>query len=174
MLSGGLSSCCTNLILFPFIVVHLQYTTELRLDKSDKFKGVFDCMKKTVKQRGFRGFFKGYKYQMVLGFLFRSLWFGLYDFAKNLKIVREQKARKLARLVTANTTTLIASTILYPLDTIRANIITKRGSYNTRKLVRNLYQRGLYLGFSSNIIRCIGSSLVLFVFDELKLKIIKK
>jgi len=29
---------------------------------------------------------------MLVGFLFRSLWFGLYDTAKNFNIVRRQKA----------------------------------------------------------------------------------
>lgn len=59
--------------------------------KKRKFSGIISCFKQTLKTDGVKGLYQGASIGILAGFLYRALWFGLYDFSKNLDFVKNAK-----------------------------------------------------------------------------------
>ena len=90
-MSGGLASACTNTLTFPLKFVAAKLATDMlrKSDKKRKFSGILSCIKETIKSDGVKGLYQGASFAILEGFMYRALWFGLYDFAKNINFVKE-------------------------------------------------------------------------------------
>mmetsp|Transcript_23831 Transcript_23831/g.38816 ORF Transcript_23831/g.38816 Transcript_23831/m.38816 type:complete len:106 (+) Transcript_23831:196-513(+) len=80
---------------------------------------------------------------------------------------------------------ILRSTLHYPLDCVRRRLMMEAGKTKSERKYRNTFHcfrriwaeegyRGFYLGLQMNLIRCIGSALVLVSYDEFKKVLLKK
>jgi solute carrier family 25 (adenine nucleotide translocator) protein 4/5/6/31 len=180
-LSGGLAGAITLMILHPIDTIR----TRLAIDNKKnidfnirKFNGTYDCIRKLyLNENGIYSFYPGFLISILEIFLFRSLYFGGYDTIKGIFFT--EKNTFFEKWASAQMNTLIAGIICYPLDTVKRRIIIQNGEiekkyYNSRHCLKMIYKeegiKGYYKGFSANIIRMIGGSLVLILYDELQKK----
>lgn len=112
--------------------------------------------------------------------MYRALYFGMYDTWKT-GIDDKIASRFLLAFFVTNSTNLL----LYPLDITISLLMMQSGRAdheivytNAWDCFRKVYKqegiRGFYKGSMSNLLRGFGSSIVLVLFDELKLKFAKK
>jgi len=135
---------------------------------------------------GFRGFYKGYGIALVSVSMHRVVYLGGYDFIKsefegegNSRSGSNTKMTMAGRLVSAQFVSMMASTLHYPLDCVRRRLMMEAGKKVEERKYRNTVHcfrkiwteegyRGFYLGLGPNLVRCIGSALVLVLYDEFK------
>ena len=48
-----------------------------------EYSGLWDCLKKTFKTEGIRGLYSGFGVAFLSIFVYRSLYFGTYDYGKS-------------------------------------------------------------------------------------------
>ena len=178
LLCGGLTGAIGLLCVYP-----LDFTrTKLGVDVKKEYKGIFDCLKKTIKKEGIKGVYQGFGVSIVGIIIYRGFYFGLYDFGK--KYLLKSNSRLIHKFILAQSVSLISENISYPIDTIRRRLMVESGkSIDDKKFVNAwdcinyIYKengfKGFYKGIYANIFRSISSSLVLVLYDEIN-KLLKE
>lgn len=181
--AGGAAGATSLTVSYP-----LEYTyTRMAADVGGQYKGIIDCITKTVQVDGIRGLYRGYGPSVAGIVVYRAGYFGLYDYSKTLLPALQLKGPVLilTKLAIALTIDIFSAMLAYPLDTVRRNMMMQSGAkekmYNSaagcfRYIVKKDGMAGLYKGAMMNNFRAIGSAMVLVIYDELKevLKIGKK
>lgn len=81
--SGGLAGTCGNIFVYPLDFVRTRLGVDLGKDTSQReFKGMVDCMKKTYQRDGIFGLYRGFFIGAASLFIYRGLYFGIYDTGK--------------------------------------------------------------------------------------------
>jgi solute carrier family 25 (mitochondrial adenine nucleotide translocator), member 4/5/6/31 len=180
ILAGGISGCFASYCVYPLDLARTKMSADVvNANKTGRrYAGLRDCVLQTLKSEGVRGLFKGAACVMAGSFVFRGLWFGLYDFNKSYLKRQGIKITRFQRFLMATATTIIAGYACYPLDTIGRRMMVQSGSkvklYKnsldcTAKVLKNEGMRGIFGGSLSNAYRGIAGSLILVLFDDLKL-----
>ena len=113
--------------------------------------------------------------------LYRGLHLGGYD-ALKMQIAHYKQSTDLSwaeRLVVAQTVSLLAGTVCYPIDSVRRRMMMQAGVPRNERLYRNSIHamrviavdegvRGFFLGIGPNLVRSIGAALLLVVYDGVK------
>lgn len=55
-----------------------------RSSEDRQFKGLYDCLKKTVTADGIKGLYRGLSISVPSIFMYRGLYFGIYDTGKEV------------------------------------------------------------------------------------------
>ena len=172
LLCGGLTGAIGLLCVYP-----LDFTrTKLGVDVKKEYKGIFDCLKKTIKKEGIKGVYHGFGISIIGIIIYRGFYFGLYDFGK--KYFLKSNSSVIQKFILAQSVTLISENISYPIDTIRRRLMVESGKHISDKKYVNVWDcinyiykengyKGFYKGIYANIFRSISSSLVLVLYDEI-------
>ena len=181
LLSGGLAGTTSCLILYPLDFIRTRLATDVGKDKKNReFKNLSDCIKKIYKKEGMKGYYKGMAIALPSIFVYRSLFFGLYDSGKNYSFFEN----KISKFFFALSVTSFASSFLYPLDTVKRSMMLQVGKNNNEKIYNNykdcfidIWRKekifGFYRGGLTNVFRGMGASIFLVLNDFFK-KNIKK
>ena len=174
--SGGLAATLSMLVCQPIEVVRTRLTTDNLNSKGNrKFKGAIDCFRKVYKVEGFRGIYNGCLISCIGIFPYRASYFGLYDTVKS-KYLKDSNSF-LFKWAVAQSITIFSGLCFYPLDTLRRRIMVESGKPAHLKKYKGsldcfltIYREegyfALYKGYGTNIIRTLGSSAVLVLYDE--------
>ena len=179
-LSGGMAGAISLAILHPIDTVRTRLATDNKKIKEGfgirKFNGTIDCIKKLyLYENGFRAFYPGLVISVVGMFQYRAIYFGVYDSLKE-KFFTE-KVNFFVKWAMAQIITLSAGCFGYPLDTIKRRMMIQSGEVekkykNSRHCFIVMYYeegiKGYFRGFTANIFRMFGTSLVLVLYDKLK------
>ena len=187
--SGGLAGGTATTVLYPaeFLRTRLAMDQGRSLE-TRQYRGMQDCVFKTLNTDGIRGLYQGYGIALWGSVLYRLLLMGGYDALKTeLQHIRDKQndsnPMKFAeRFVLAQTVSLTAGTLCYPIDSVRRrlmmqaglpiNLRTYRGSIHCFKVVwAQEGLRGFYLGLAPNLVRSVGGALMLVAYDVLKVKL---
>ncbi|KAK9446933.1 mitochondrial carrier domain-containing protein [Limtongia smithiae] len=83
LMCGGFAGCMTWLSIFPLDVIKTRYQVQLTnddsLDASKRYRGAWDCARKTYVEGGVRVFFSGLRACMLRAFLVNAVQFGTYE-----------------------------------------------------------------------------------------------
>jgi len=177
ILSGG---CAGSLSLV--FVQSLDYTrTRLAVDTVNaktggrrQFSGIVDVFVKTVKADGVRGLYRGFGISCACIFIYRGLYFGLFDSLKPL--VLTEYSTWLETFLLGWLVTVVSGITAYPLDTIKRRMMMTAGQavkYESswacfKEVVRLEGHRALFRGAGVNVIRGVAGAGVLSGFDRLK------
>lgn len=138
-----------------------------------------------------RGFYKGYGIALISVSMHRLVYLGGYDYIKSEYNDGDSDGKqrmslgKMFRMslgkmfCAAQFVSMAASTIHYPLDCVRRRLMMEAGKTKYERKYNNTLHcfkrvlaeegiKGFYLGLPMNLIRCVGSALVLVSYDELK------
>jgi len=177
ILSGG---CAGSLSLL--FVQSIDYTrTRLAVDTMNaktggrrQFSGIVDVYVKTVRADGVRGLYRGFGISCSCIFIYRGLYFGLFDSLKPLVLC--DSSTWLETFLLGWMVTIVSGLTAYPLDTLKRRMmmtagqsVKYRGSWECYKeVVRLEGRRALFKGAGVNIIRGVAGAGVLSGFDRLK------
>jgi len=173
--AGLFQTCCT----FPLELVRtrLSYQT---LQDSNRYRGIIDCLKRTVSEEGFLALYKGIGPTFVSGAPYVGLQMTFYELWKRRMPKDENgKITTLGKLFSGAIGGLCAQFLTYPGDTVRRRMIVngingserlyKNAMDCTMKIIRNESFAGLWIGFTANAIRCVpGAGLQFFAYDQFK------
>merc|ERR1712018_6555 len=177
ILSGG----CAGSMSLTF-VSSLDYArTRLANDAKSKkgggerqFNGLIDVYRKTLKSDGIQGLYRGFTISCVGIFIYRGMYFGLYDSLK--PILLGENASVVASFLLGWAVTITAGLMSYPIDTIRRRMMMTSGAAVKYKnsldcgvqIMKNEGMMSMMKGAGANILRGVAGAGVLAGFDKFK------
>jgi len=174
ILSGG---CAGSLSLV--FVQSIDYTrTRLGVDAKSggkrQFNGIVDVYVKTIRSDGLLGLYRGFWVSCSCIFIYRGLYFGLFDSLK--PIVLTEGCSMLHTFLLGWLVTVVSGLAAYPIDTLKRRMMMTAGQqvrYKSslaclREVVALEGVSSLYRGAGVNIVRGVAGAIVLSGFDKLK------
>jgi len=176
ILSGG----CAGSMSLTF-VYSLDYArTRLANDRKSKdggerkFNGLIDVYRKTLKSDGIQGLYRGFVISCVGIFIYRGMYFGLYDSLK--PILLGDDANVFLSFFLGWGVTVTAGLMSYPIDTIRRRMMMTSGGAVKYKnsldcgsqILRNEGFMSMMKGAGANVLRGVAGAGVLAGFDAFK------
>merc|ERR1739846_148941 len=175
ILSGG----CAGSMSLTF-VYSLDYArTRLANDAKGKggerqFNGLIDVYVKTIKTDGIQGLYRGFVISCVGIFIYRGMYFGLYDSLKPI-LLGESPSVALSFLL-GWAVTITAGLMSYPIDTIRRRMMMTSGAAVKYKgsidcglqILKSEGFMSMMKGAGANVLRGVAGAGVLAGFDAFK------
>jgi len=175
ILSGG----CAGSLSLTF-VYSLDYArTRLANDAKGKggerqYKGLVDVYAKTLKSDGIQGLYRGFVISCVGIFVYRGMYFGLYDSLK--PILLGPDAGLFLSFCLGYGVTVTSGLMSYPIDTIRRRMMMTSGTAVKYKgavdcavqIMKNEGFMSMMKGAGANILRGVAGAGVLAGFDSFK------
>lgn len=127
---------------------------------------------KTYQKEGIRGLYRGFAVSIPSIFLYRGLYFGIYDFIRDVHL--EQNATFFVKFAYAQIAVMLSELIAYPGDTIKRKMMMQslksvKQFEGVLDCFKKIYKAeglaGFWRGAYTNAIRSIGSSLCLVLYD---------
>jgi len=143
-----------------------------------EFNGLIDCYIKTIKADGIAGVYRGFVISFVGIFVYRGLYFGLYD---TIMPFLPHDVNYFVRFCVGYTVTVLAGLASYPIDTIRRRMMMTSGGgthYNSSmdcamQILKGEGWQSYFKGAGANIMRGIAGAMVISGFDVVKRAYIK-
>jgi len=163
-----------------FFVYSLDYArTRLANDAKGKggerqFNGLIDVYTKTLKTDGIQGLYRGFSISAVGIFIYRGMYFGLYDTLKPMLLGADAGVG--ASFILGWAVTITAGLMSYPIDTIRRRMMMTSGAAVKYKSSMDCFMQvckgegfmSLMKGAGANILRGVAGAGVLAGFDKFK------
>lgn len=185
LVSGGLAGATSTTVLYPTEFLRTRLAMDQgRSSHLREYRGMGDVVAKTLRSDGIFGLYQGYGIAVWGSILHRLLYLGGYDGIKTeYSRYKEDKGITMTfgeRFLIAQSVSLLAGTICYPIDSVRRRLMMQvgipldlrlyRGSIHCFRLIwRNEGLRGFYLGLAPNLVRSIGGAIMLVVYDSIKI-----
>merc|ERR1719232_197886 len=139
-----------------------------------KFNGLIDVYRKTLKSDGIQGLYRGFVISCVGIFIYRGMYFGLYDSLK--PILLGENANVFLSFILGWGVTVTAGLMSYPIDTIRRRMMMTSGAAVKYKnsmdcgmqILKNEGFMSMMKGAGANILRGVAGAGVLAGFDAFK------
>jgi len=173
--SGG----CAGTMSLAFVYSLDYCRTRLANDAKTKtgtrqYNGMIDVYVKTIKSDGIQGLYRGFVISCVGIFIYRGMYFGLYDSLK--PILLGDNASVFLSFILGWAVTVTAGLMSYPIDTIRRRMMMTSGQAVKYKnsmdcAVQVLKAEGfmsLMKGAGANVLRGVAGAGVLAGFDKFK------
>jgi len=172
--SGGAAGATSLMIVYPLDFARTRLGADVGKAAADReFKGLFDCIGKCYKSDGLiRGLYPGFLSSVQGIIIYRAIYFGAYDTAKEMF----DKPGIVTRFAIAQTVAAVSVSVAYPFDTVRRRLMMMSGEgekmYSSttdcwRKIMQNEGWKAFFKGNGTNVLRSIGCAMVLVGYDEL-------
>uniref|UniRef100_A0A1I7ZYH8 ADP/ATP translocase n=2 Tax=Steinernema glaseri TaxID=37863 RepID=A0A1I7ZYH8_9BILA len=176
VVGGGLSGVVTYCIIYPLDFIRTRLAIDMGKGASREFTGFIDCSRKIVKVDGVVGLYRGFYPSLQYIFIFRSVYFGLFDSGKVL-LAKDGEHIGLGRaFCLAQAVSFAAGMTSYPLDTVRRRLMMQAGKKDilykgtldcAMKIWRTEGTKAFFNGALMNAIRGFGGALILSVYTQL-------
>ena len=172
-----------KIIIFIFIIItvliinlyfHRLANDAKAKDGKREFNGLIDVYTKTLKSDGIQGLYRGFTISCVGIFIYRGMYFGLYDSLKPILLGAD--ANFLASFLLGWAVTITSGLMSYPIDTIRRRMMMTSGQAVKYKnaldcgmqILKNEGFMSMMKGAGANILRGVAGAGVLAGFDKFK------
>lgn len=175
ILSGGMAGSLSLCFVYSLDYARTRLANDAKGKGGERqFNGLIDVYKKTLKTDGIQGIYRGFVISCVGIFVYRGMYFGLYDSLKPILLGEDGSA--LLSFFLGWAVTIVSGLISYPIDTIRRRMMMTSGaavkytsSWNCfTVVVKSEGMMSLMKGAGANIIRGVAGAGVLAGFDEVK------
>jgi len=141
-----------------------------------EFNGLLDVYRKTLATDGIGGLYRGFTISAVGIFIYRGLYFGLYDSLKPVLLTGGNKDNFLLSFLLGWSITIVAGLASYPIDTIRRRMMMTSGQAEKYKSSADAFAKiiakegvgSLFKGAGANILRAVAGAGVLSGYDQLQ------
>lgn len=172
--SGGAAGATSLMIVYPLDFARTRLGADVGKAATDReFKGLFDCISKCYKADGLiRGLYPGFLSSVQGIIIYRAIYFGAYDTAKEMF----DNPGIGTRFAIAQTVAAGSVSVAYPFDTVRRRLMMMSGEgdkmYSSttdcwKKIFRDEGAKAFYKGNWTNVLRSIGCAMVLVGYDEI-------
>merc|ERR1711936_162448 len=173
ILSGGVAGSMSLTFVYSLDYARTRLVNDAKGKGGERqFNGLIDVYVKTLKSDGIQGLYRGFAISAVGIFIYRGMYFGLYDTLKPL-VIGDGGNVGLSFLLGWGVT-VTAGLMSYPIDTIRRRMmmtsgggVKYKGSIDCfRQVVKNEGFMSLMKGAGANILRGVAGAGVLAGFDK--------
>jgi solute carrier family 25 (adenine nucleotide translocator) protein 4/5/6/31 len=173
---GGLAGGGSLAFVYSLDYARTRLANDLKSSKGDgkrEFTGLLDVYKKTLKSDGIQGLYRGFNISFVGIFIYRGLYFGLYD---SIMPLLPADSGIGTRFVVGYIVTVAAGLASYPIDTIRRRMmmtsgggVKYKGSWDCAMyILKNEGFTSYFKGAGANILRGVAGAGVLSGFDTVQ------
>jgi solute carrier family 25 (adenine nucleotide translocator) protein 4/5/6/31 len=182
--SGGLAGATSLTFVYPLDFARTRLAADVGKTANDReFNGLKDCLTKIYAHSGFKGLYQGFGVSVQGIIVYRAAYFGLYDTAVGaLGLKNKSKDGKgrgflswLTSFAIAFAGTTVSGIISYPFDTVRRRLMMQSGRADVLykstadawvKIYKEKGFQAFFKGAGSNVLRGLGGSLVLVLYDK--------
>jgi solute carrier family 25 (adenine nucleotide translocator) protein 4/5/6/31 len=175
--AGGAAGATSLCIVYPLDFARTRLGADVGKSAADReFKGLFDCIGKSYRADGIiRGLYPGFLSSVQGIIVYRAIYFGAYDTAKDMLV---EKPSFLTKFGIAQVVAATSVTIAYPFDTVRRRLMMMSGEGEKdkmykgttdcwKKILKDEGAKAFFKGNFTNVLRSVGCALVLVLYDEL-------
>merc|ERR1712115_23751 len=173
--AGGLAGSLSLTVVYSLDFARTRLANDAKGKGGERqFNGLIDVYKKTLASDGIGGLYRGFVISAVGIFIYRGLYFGLYDTLKPMLLGSNPNATLSFFLGWA--ITIVSGLASYPIDTVRRRMMMTSGGgvkYNgsidcARQVIANEGFMSLMKGAGANILRGVAGAGVLAGSDVVK------
>lgn len=173
--SGGAAGATSLCFVYPLDFARTRLATDSGKGPAERqFTGPIDCITKIAKSDGISGLYRGFGISVGGIIIYRAAYFGCYDTSK---LFVPKDTNLIFKFMVAQVVTTISGIVSYPFDTVRRRMMMQSGKavkdmqYTGTidcftKLAQQEGPKGFFKGAFSNVLRGMGASLVLVMYDE--------
>jgi len=171
--SGGVAGTLSLIFVYSLDYARTRLANDSKGKGGERqFNGLVDVYVKTIKSDGIQGLYRGFVISAVGIFIYRGMYFGLYDTLKPLLLGADAGVALSFALGWA--VTITAGLMSYPIDTIRRRMMMTSGAAVKYKssidcfmqVCKNEGFMSLMKGAGANILRGVAGAGVLAGFDK--------
>merc|ERR1711990_945284 len=173
--SGGVAGSLSLTFVYSLDYCRTRLANDAKTKTGTRqYNGMIDVYTKTIKSDGIQGLYRGFVISCVGIFIYRGMYFGLYDSIK--PIVLGDNASVFLSFILGWIVTVTAGLLSYPIDTIRRRMMMTSGQAVKYKgsmgcfvqVLKNEGAMSLMKGAGANILRGVAGAGVLAGFDKFK------
>lgn len=173
ILSGGLAGSLSLTVVYSLDYARTRLANDAKGKGGERqFNGLIDVYAKTLKSDGIQGLYRGFTISCVGIFIYRGMYFGLYDSLKPILLGAD--ASVLMSFLLGWGVTIFSGLMSYPIDTVRRRMMMTSGSGVKYKgsmdcavqVIKNEGFMSLMKGAGANILRGVAGAGVLAGFDK--------
>jgi solute carrier family 25 (adenine nucleotide translocator) protein 4/5/6/31 len=176
ILSGGFAGSLSLLFVYSLDFCRTRLANDLKSAKkggSRQYNGMVDVYKQTIAADGIAGLYRGFVISCAGIFVYRGLYFGLYDSLR--PILLTDNSSFLLSFALGYSVTVVAGLASYPVDTNRRRMMMTSGEAVKYKgsldcffqILRTEGFMSMMNGAGANILRGIAGAGVLSGFDKI-------
>jgi len=178
--SGGFAGSLSLTVVYSLDFARTRLANDSKgKDGNRQYNGLIDVYKKTLASDGIQGLYRGFVISCVGIFIYRGMYFGLYDSLK--PIIVGDGGSAVVSFFLGWAVTIVSGLMSYPIDTVRRRMMMTSGGavkYNgsidcARQVISNEGFMSLMKGAGANILRGVAGAGVLAGFDVFKAAYIK-
>jgi len=171
--SGGLAGSLSLTLVYSLDFARTRLANDAKGKGGERqFNGLVDVYAKTLKTDGIQGLYRGFTISCVGIFIYRGMYFGLYDSLKPILLGAD--ASVLWSFLLGWGVTIFSGLMSYPIDTVRRRMMMTSGSGVKYKgsidcavqVIKNEGFMSLMKGAGANILRGVAGAGVLAGFDK--------
>lgn len=171
--SGGLAGSLSLTLVYSLDFARTRLANDAKGKGGERqFNGLVDVYAKTLKTDGIQGLYRGFTISCVGIFIYRGMYFGLYDSLKPILLGAD--ASVLMSFLLGWGVTIFSGLMSYPIDTVRRRMMMTSGSGVKYKgsvdcavqVIKNEGFMSLMKGAGANILRGVAGAGVLAGFDK--------
>jgi solute carrier family 25 (adenine nucleotide translocator) protein 4/5/6/31 len=175
ILSGGVAGSMSLTFVYSLDYCRTRLANDAKSKTGTRqFNGMIDVYVKTIKSDGIQGLYRGFVISCVGIFIYRGMYFGLYDSLK--PILLGDNASVFLSFILGWVVTVTAGLMSYPIDTIRRRMMMTSGQAVKYKnsmdcavqVLKNEGFMSLMKGAGANVLRGVAGAGVLAGFDKFK------
>merc|ERR1712002_89768 len=179
--SGGAAGTMSLLFVYSLDYCRTRLANDAKGKGGERqFNGLIDVYVKTLKSDGIVGLYRGFVISAVGIFIYRGMYFGLFDTLKPILIGKDGNV--FASFLLGWAVTVTAGLMSYPIDTIRRRMMMTSGGAVKYKgsidcavqIMKNEGFMSMMKGAGANILRGIAGAGVLAGFDKFQELYIKR
>merc|ERR1712072_789377 len=173
ILSGGFAGSLPLTFVYSLDYARTRLANDAKGKGGERqFNGLIDVYVKTLKSDGIQGLYRGFTISAVGIFIYRGMYFGLFDTLK--PILLGEDASVLLSFLLGWGVTITAGLMSYPIDTIRRRMMMTSGSGVKYKgsidcgmqILKTEGFMSMMKGAGANILRGVAGAGVLAGFDK--------
>jgi len=171
--SGGAAGTMSLLFVYSLDYARTRLANDAKGKGGERqFNGLIDVYVKTLKSDGIQGLYRGFSISAVGIFIYRGMYFGMFDTLKPILIGKDGSVA--ASFILGWAVTVTAGLMSYPIDTIRRRMMMTSGGGVKYKgavdcAVQIMKKEGfmsMMKGAGANILRGVAGAGVLAGFDK--------
>jgi len=171
--SGGAAGTLSLLFVYSLDYARTRLANDAKGKGGERqFNGLIDVYVKTLKSDGIQGLYRGFAISAVGIFIYRGMYFGLFDTLKPIIVGKDGNVA--ASFLLGWAVTVTAGLMSYPIDTIRRRMMMTSGGGAKYKgsidcamqIMKNEGFMSMMKGAGANILRGVAGAGVLAGFDK--------
>merc|ERR1711914_54467 len=173
--SGGVAGTLSLTFVYSLDYARTRLANDAKGKGGERqFNGLIDVYVKTLKSDGIQGLYRGFAISAVGIFIYRGMYFGLYDTLKPMLLGAD--AGVTASFLLGWAVTIVSGLMSYPIDTIRRRMMMTSGAAVKYKssidcgmqILKNEGFMSMMKGAGANVLRGVAGAGVLAGFDKFK------